>query len=204
MRRREFLKVLMSGAAAAVVLPYIKVEAVAQTGGGAALPIPELLRGEMKDGVRVYDLDMRRGEHEFFAGVKTPTLGINASYLGSTLKMKVGEKVRLNVTNNIGETSTLHWHGLHLPAKADGGPHQPIAPGETWSPEFKIIQEAATFWYHSHMHNKTGEQVWRGLAGVIIVEDEKTKSLNLPNEYGVDDIPVVLQERRFNRDGSFA
>jgi FtsP/CotA-like multicopper oxidase with cupredoxin domain len=204
MNRRAFLKSLALGVSGAAFLPFFARNAIARKVEITPLPIPEMLEGKMVDGVRIYDLKVQRGVHEFFHGVKTPTLGINAPYLGSTLKMRVGEKIRLNVTNDIGEPTTLHWHGMHLPAKADGGPHQVIAPGTTWSPEFEVKQQAATFWYHSHLHKKTGEQVWRGLAGMIIVEDMLSDKLDLPNTYGVDDIPVVLQDRSFYRDGSLA
>ena len=166
------------------------------------LYIPPLDEGRLVDGVRIFDLEIKKGMSQFLPGLQTPTLGINANFLGTTLRMRAGDRVRLNVTNNIGEPTTLHWHGLHLPANCDGGPHQTIKEGTTWSPEFEIKQKAATFWYHSHMHHKTGEQVWRGLAGLLIVDDNNSKTLDIPATYGVDDIPLVLQDRSFNSDGT--
>ncbi len=165
------------------------------------LAIPGALMGDVRDGVRTYDLDLQRGRSEFFDGIQTPTIGINGAYLGPTLKMRAGETVQMNVTNGIGEPSTLHWHGMHLPAKADGGPHQIIRDGETWSPRFPVMQRAAMFWYHSHMVPRTGPQVYQGLAGLIYVDDDETDRLDLPSDYGVDDIPLVLQDRLFNDDG---
>ncbi len=166
------------------------------------LAIPKFMTGEIRNGVRTFDLVLQKGVSQFFDGVKTPTLGINGAYLGPTLKMRAGENVQMNVTNEIGETSTLHWHGFHLPARADGGPHQVIAEGETWSPQFKVKQRASMFWYHSHMVPRTGPQVYHGLAGLILVEDEQSGNLGLPQDYGVDDVPVVLQDRRFRNSGS--
>jgi FtsP/CotA-like multicopper oxidase with cupredoxin domain len=166
------------------------------------LAIPKAMSGDIRDGVRTYDLALQKGRSEFFDGVETPTLGINGPYLGPTLKMRAGETVQMNVTNGIGEPSTLHWHGMHLPASADGGPHQVIADGETWSPRFEVKQRAAMFWYHSHMVPRTGPQVYQGLAGMIYVDDNETDRLDLPSDYGVDDIPLVLQDRLFNNDGS--
>ncbi len=168
-----------------------------------SLAIPQLMTGEIRNGVRTFDLALQKGVSSFFDGVETPTLGINGAYLGPTLKMAAGESVQMNVTNNIGEASTLHWHGFHLPARADGGPHQVIAEGDTWSPKFSVKQRAAMFWYHSHMVPRTGPQVYQGLAGMIYVDDEEASRLDLPDDYGVDDIPLVLQDRAFNRDGSF-
>lgn len=167
------------------------------------LKIPTLDKGKLKDGVRVYDLNMQKGISEFFNNVETATLGINGNYLGPTLKMTADETVQMNVTNNIGVTSSLHWHGMHLPASQDGGPHQLIENGDSWRAEFKVKQRASTFWYHSHVMGKTGTQVYHGLAGVIIVEDEEANSLGLPTNYGIDDIPLVLQDRKFKPDGSF-
>lgn len=166
------------------------------------LNIPPLQEGALKDGVRVYDLQMQTGSSEFFKDVRTATFGINGDYLGPTLKLRAGEQVRLNVRNRLGEAASLHWHGLHVPAIADGGPHQMIADGQDWSPVFQVKQMAGTYWYHPHTLHKTGEQVWKGLAGLILVEDADSKRLELPADYGIDDIPLVLQDRSFNGDGS--
>ncbi|MBV1886682.1 MAG: multicopper oxidase domain-containing protein [Parvibaculaceae bacterium] len=167
------------------------------------LKIPALDKGELQNGVRIYNLKMQKGISQFFANVETSTLGINGDYLGPTLRMVAGETVQMNVTNNIGDTSSMHWHGMHVPADQDGGPHQLIKDGDQWRAEYEVKQHASTFWYHSHVMGKTGLQVYHGLAGVIIVEDEEANGLGLPQNYGVDDIPLILQDRKFNDDGSF-
>ena len=171
---------------------------------GAARPlnIPKLYKGTLVNGVREYDLNMQKGISNFATGLKTPTLGINQDYLGPTLDFTAGEKVRLNVTNKIGEVSTLHWHGMHLPAIMDGGPHQAIADGGSWHPEFEVRQRASTLWYHAHTMHKTGTQVYHGLAGLMLVRDEASDHPDLPRDYGVDDIPVILQDRVFAPDGA--
>lgn len=167
------------------------------------LKIPALDIGELRNGMRNYDLNMQAGTSQFFENIETTTLGINGNYLGPTLKMAAGETVRMNVSNNIGTTSSMHWHGMHLPAAQDGGPHQLIEDGAFWQSEFEVKQNASTFWYHSHVMGETGTQVYHGLAGVIIVEDEEANNLNLPQEYGIDDIPLILQDRKFKPDGNF-
>ncbi len=167
------------------------------------LAIPALDSGVVKNGVRNFDLNMQKGVSQFFDGQDTLTYGINGTYLAPTLKMRDGETVRMNVKNNIGRASTLHWHGMHLPARMDGGPHQVVENGASWSPEFEVKQNASTFWYHSHMVPETGFQVYHGLAGMIVVEDERAGNLGLPDTYGVDDIPLVLQDRRFGPEGNF-
>lgn len=201
--RRDFLVKAALGTSAAWASFMLPTMAAALSTGNHINPlkIPPLDAGRMENGVTVYDLNIQKGISEFFDQIKTPTLGINGSYLGPTMKMQAGQKVRINVTNAINETTTLHWHGLHLPASQDGGPHQPIYRGKTWSPEFEIKQKAASFWYHSHQIHQTADHVWQGLAGMIIVGDEESDTLGLPSQYGVDDIPVVLQDRRFSQDG---
>ncbi len=150
-----------------------------------------------------FALDIRQGSTRFYEGIDTPTLGVNGDYLGPVLRARKGDRVSFTVNSHLRQDATLHWHGLKLPARMDGGPHQVIRPGTSWSPEFKLIQPAASYWYHAHTHQLTGFQVYHGLAGMFIVDDEVSDSLGLPDEYGVDDLPVVIQDRAFNRDGSF-
>lgn len=198
--RRSTLGLLGLGTAAAAIGGYRGL-AKARYGPPHPLAIPQLLEGSIQDGVRSFDLNLGRHVSQFVDGKDTPTYGINAPYLGPTLRLQAGSNIRLNVRNNIGQPSTLHWHGMHLPAKADGGPHQVIDNEGSWHPEFEVKQHASTFWYHSHMMPRTGFQVYHGLAGMIIVEDENASRLDLPQDYGVDDVPLVLQDRRFSSDG---
>jgi bilirubin oxidase len=107
----------------------------------------------------------------------------------------------MNVTNQLtgsGNSTTIHWHGLHVPPEDDGGPHQVINQGATWSPKFKVMNDAGTFWYHPHGFNKTDRHVSKGIAGMIIVKDAQESTLNLPRTYGVDDIPLVIQTKEFD------
>lgn len=167
------------------------------------LVIPRLYSGERESGEQVFELNLRHGVSQFFEGIETPTIGINQPYLGPTLELNAGDTVRMNVTSDLSETATVHWHGFHLPARADGGPHQPIEPGGSWTARFDVRQRASMFWYHSHAHRRSGPQVYQGLAGVIYVRDNASEALDLPNDYGVDDIPLVVQDRAFASDGSF-
>ena len=163
--------------------------------------IPPQLQPRIENGEKVFDLTAQEGETEFFEGKSTSTWGYNGSYLGPTIRARTGDKVRINVTNNLGETTTVHWHGMHLPAMMDGGPHQPIEPGETWQPYWTITNQAATLWYHPHQMGSTGEHVYRGLAGLFIIDDENSDLLDIPNQYGVDDIPLIVQDRLFDGSG---
>jgi FtsP/CotA-like multicopper oxidase with cupredoxin domain len=162
------------------------------------LAIPPLAASRLdKDGTRVFDLRMQAGEKEFEDGRKTGTWGFNGDYLGPTLRAERGEKVRVRIANDLDEASTVHWHGMHLPAKMDGGPHQMIEAGGSWSPHWKIDQPAATLWYHPHPHGATEKHVQRGLAGMFILDDDARQPA-LPKRYGVDDLPVIVQDVKFD------
>ena len=140
----------------------------------------------------------------FLPELTTPTFGYNGSYLGPTIRFSRNQRIEIAVENNLGEPTTVHWHGLHVPGEMDGGPHQVIQPGAIWTAKFTAFQEAATLWYHPHLLGRTGEQAYMGLSGLIIIDDENSKSLDLPGNYGVDDIPLVIQDRRFLENGEFA
>ena len=167
------------------------------------LKIPELIDGTPAGNARQFQLTLQQGASTFLPDTVTPTLGINGDFLGPTLHFRQGEEVAMSVQNLIGEASSLHWHGLRVPAIHDGGPFQQIENGATWTPGFRILQRAGTYWYHPHVFDKTGEQVYRGLAGLILVDDEESQQLDLPSNYGIDDIPLIVQDRQFNEDGSF-
>lgn len=165
------------------------------------LDIPPLLEGKEIKGVYHYDLNIQEAEHAFFKNRLTNTYAVNGTYLAPTLKLINGQQVSINYTNNLKETTTMHGHGMHLPANMDGSAHQPIYPNETWSAQYTVNQRACTNWYHPHAMDKTAEHVYQGLAGLLIIEDEESQKLDLPKNYGVDDIPLVLQDRFFDRNG---
>jgi FtsP/CotA-like multicopper oxidase with cupredoxin domain len=166
------------------------------------LPIPPLAPSTLDEaGRRVFSLDVQQGSHDFGAGTVPGTWGANGSgYLGPTLRAERGEQVLVQVSNGTDESTTLHWHGMRVPARMDGGPHQMVEPGQTWSPSWTVDQPAATLWYHPHPHGRTAEQVYRGLAGLFYVDDPAATS-GLPGQYGVDDIPLVVQDKSFTPDG---
>ncbi len=167
-----------------------------------SLPIPPLATFDTEGERLTTLLVAQTGTSEILPGVSTPTWGFNGAHLGPTIKMSRGDKVDLKVRSDLPERTSVHWHGALVPAKADGGPHSPIDPGQEWTASFEVDQPAATIWYHPHPHGKTGVQAYRGLAGMMIIDDEHSNSLGLPNEYGVDDIPVVLMDANINDDGS--
>ncbi len=150
-----------------------------------------------------FNLTLDKATKQFKTGAITATYGYNGnSFWGPTLIMNQGDDVKINVINNLTDQTTVHWHGFHIPAVMDGGPHQIIDAGAKWSPSFKIKNNAGTYWYHPHLHLKTYEQLAKGAGGFIIVKDPVESALALPRTYGTDDIPLVLTSRRFNADNS--
>ena len=195
------LAVVMLAASACTLYSRADVDTVGDVSFENELAVPLLLEPREKDGRKIFDLTLQQGRAELLSGKPAETWGVNGSYLGPTLRAARGERVELRVHNELPEMTTIHWHGMHLPAEADGGPHQPVEPGETWTPSWEIEQRAATLWYHPHPHGETADHVYRGIAGLFIVDDPETAGLALPGDYGVDDIPLIIQDKRLDDDG---
>jgi blue copper oxidase len=188
MKKQIFLLVLF--------LSFITLSASAQTYN--ALRIPDTLSGT------TFNLAMKDTFAQILPGNQTITGGINANFWGPTLFINKGDTVHMNVQNNLNDSTTLHWHGMHLPAVMDGGPHQVIPPGTLWQPYWKVTNDAATYWYHPHLHETTQEQMTKGLGGLIIVRDSIESALPLPRTYSVDDIPLVLTDRDITTANQFS
>lgn len=165
------------------------------------LPIPPELSPAVDGDTLVFSLTAQAGTAEILPGKPADTWGYNEAYLGPTLRARRGDRVRVEFTNDLAETTTLHWHGMLLPAEFDGGPHQTVEPGGAWRPEWTIEQPAATLWYHPHVMGGTAEQVYRGLSGLFYIDDPAIGEAGVPSTYGVDDIPVIIQDRNLTRDG---
>jgi len=193
MNRRNFL---IGSAASAAALGSTSL---AQS---AMRPLPLIPMTDLTGGIESrIALALAPSIHDFGNGAASETFGINNSYLGPVLRVKQGQTLPFDVTNRIGDVSTLHWHGLHIPGDVDGGPHQEIVHGETWSPDVPIVQHASMNWFHSHTHGKTSQQTYKGLAGVMLIEDDASLSADLPNTYGVDDFTLILQDKAFDAAG---
>jgi blue copper oxidase len=156
------------------------------------LAIPDTMSGLS------FNLNILDTSKVFYTGFNTNTFGINSKYLGPTLFLNKGDSVSMIVNNQLMDTTTIHWHGLHISAKNDGGPHSVIPPSTIWNPKFKVRDHAAMYWYHPHLHMMTNMHATLGAAGLIIVRDTIERALNLPRRYGVDDFPLVIQSKCFD------
>lgn len=165
----------------------------AQTSHGQnLLAIPDTLSGTN------FSLTLHDTSNVFYPGYTTSTFGVNAAYLGPTLLLNQGDSISIEVHNQLMDTTTIHWHGMHVSALNDGGPHITIAPGTTWNPRFKVRDHAAMYWYHPHLHMMTNLHATLGAAGMIIVRDTLEAALTLPRSYGVDDFPLAIQSKCFD------
>jgi FtsP/CotA-like multicopper oxidase with cupredoxin domain len=118
--------------------------------------------------------------------------------IGPTFRVRTGQKLRVVFTNDIPQKTILHWHGLRVPAAADGHPRFAVPRGGQYVYEFEIASQPGTYWYHAHPDMRTGEQVYRGLAGPFIVEDAPGVAQALPA--GPFDVALVIQDRLFDSD----
>lgn len=100
-----------------------------------------------------------------------------------------------------GARTVVHLHGGHVAAEYDGYPELTILPGETTTYQYPNWQDAAMLWYHDHALGITRLNVMLGLAGLYIIRDDAEAALNLPS--GEFEVPLVIQDRSFNLDGSF-
>ncbi|MBF9000998.1 multicopper oxidase CueO [Vibrio nitrifigilis] len=197
MDRRHFLK----GAAvfgAINALPFSIRYAVASSSQRIEMPVPGILE---PDAQGIIKLTVQQGISHWDHTRKGHTYGYNGALLGPTLKVKRGQTATIKVTNKLPVATTTHWHGLLVPGASDGGPQQTIQPGDTWQTQFTVDQPAATCWYHPHTHVVTGQQVAMGLGGLFIVDEPSSSALALPNQWGLDDIPVVLQDKSLSDSG---
>jgi bilirubin oxidase len=134
------------------------------------------------------------------AGKATPVFAYNGHVPGPTLDVYEGDSVIIHFENRLPEPTTVHWHGLHIPASEDGSPFQPVMPGERHDFAFRIAPgTAGTYWYHPHPDRRAGYQVAMGLYGAIIV-----RSRHDPIPSAVHERLLVLSDNRLHPDGSVA
>ena len=153
--------------------------------------------------VDTFQLEVGQHQHQFYPGITTTTFGVNGPYLGPTLIMHQGDTARFRVSNQLPQLTNMHWHGMHVPGIVDGGPPREILTGEFWDLKYEVVNPAGTYWYHPHPHMITSAQATKGVAGMIIVHDAEEAALDLPRTYGVDDFPIVVQDRKFLSNGNF-
>ncbi|MBT4740680.1 MAG: copper oxidase [Rhodospirillaceae bacterium] len=188
--RRSLLSSLVAGAGAAV---FGKSDAQAQTSSASTRPGQgyrpvRTLNGttlpfEKKDGVKEFRLVAEEIEHEFAPGTTAKCWGYNGSTPGPTIEAVEGDRIRILVTNNLPEHTTIHWHGILLPSGMDGvgGLNQPhIKPGETFAYEFDLNQ-SGTYMYHPHADEMV--QLAVGMMGMFIIHPKDGEPQQIDRDY---------------------
>lgn len=133
---------------------------------------------------------------EVISGDATRVTSLPGSHIGPIIRARKGDRLRIRLSNELDEATIIHWHGMRVPPVMDGHPRYAIPPGEEFVYEFEIRDRAATYWFHPHPHGSTASQVYRGLAGLLLVSDEEEDSLELPT--AENDLPLVIQDRVFD------
>jgi len=210
MKRKEFLKLTGTGAGAfllpAGIISFISTGCNKNTGMGnmdgmsgstvnvtegeflQALPLPSTIGANASLTPQVTSAVLKGSQSYNVIGYQANSI------LGPTFRVNKGVSVSVNVSNQLNEATNIHWHGLHIPAAMDGHPANLISAGASFNYNFTVQQRAGLNWYHPHPHNATGKQVYKGLAGLFIVNDPEETALNLPaGEY---EIPLVIQDKR--------
>jgi len=212
MQRRNFLK--MSGLGAGAVVSGGSLAGFLVSCSGCK---KEHHRGLMTEPVMITEGDFSKllsfpstagPNHTITAQVTTVNLNGTAisvlgyqpnRMLGLSFRINKGDAVNILLQNNLSEHTNIHWHGLKIPALMDGHPDQLANAGGTFRYQFTVNQRAGLSWYHPHPHEKTGKQVFQGLAGLFIINDAEEAALNLPS--GQYEIPLVIQDKRITGTG---
>jgi bilirubin oxidase len=150
-----------------------------------------------KAGVVELDLTASPTRLELVPGKMTGAWAYNGTVPGPTIELREGDFVTVHFHNKLAQQTTVHWHGLHLPAVQDGSPLHAVLPGKSRDYVFRIpLGSAGTYWYHPHPDMTTTEQVSKGLYGALIIRPAKDPLA------GVRERLLVLSDNRFQADGT--
>jgi len=164
------------------------------------MPVPrELSPTRTRDGIDIYQIPIQAAEAEFRAGHPTPVRTYGGRFVGPTIRAKTGRPVRITFANQLDVASNVHLHGGHVPTISDGHPMDVIAPGQSRTYDYPNSQQGATLWYHDHAHHLEAENVYYGLHGFYIIEDDAERDLNLPT--GEFDVPIMLRDAQLDANG---
>jgi blue copper oxidase len=153
------------------------------------LPIPSVAN-------KSATLKAQRASGQLLKGKMTEILSYGTETVGPTIQARMGESINVSLQNELTEDTNIHWHGLILPENMEGHPKDVTASGASFHYSLPINQRAGTYWYHPHAHGSTASQVFMGLVGMFIVNDDEESMLNLPS--GEFEIPLIIQDKHFD------
>ncbi|MEV5965068.1 multicopper oxidase domain-containing protein [Kribbella sp. NPDC051952] len=211
MKRRDVLKLgLLAGAAAAVPAERL-TGAFAQRAVAAGPPVqlfdtplvvPPVLKPKYSiAGTDYYDVTIKPAVQEILPGLRTPIWGYDGIFPGPTIKTRRNRPIVVRQRNKLPGESAVHLHGANVPSSSDGLPGDEIAPGKDRFYLYPNRQQATTLWYHDHVHHHEAFNTYQGLTGLYLITDPAEDKLGLPS--GKYDVPLVIQDRSFNADGTF-
>ncbi len=178
----------------------VKLAAVETLAAGAALnDLAKLANTSSQPGLFRASLIAAPVTVPLLPGAPTAFWTYNGSLPGPLIEVVEGDTVEINFENRLPQATTVHWHGLPVPADQDGSPHDEVAPGGKRLYRFTLpVGSAGTYWYHPHPHGHTPEQVYRGLAGLFIVRAKVDPLKAIPERL------LVISDLKLSADGSIA
>jgi len=206
MRRRDFVEKALGALAASIVAPLLRAQDMGHMDGmegmthslaavdalpaGASLhELPRLGNESSTRGVFRAELIARPTQVELIPGIKSTRWLYNGTPIGPLIDAREGDSVEIRFVNHLPQPSTIHWHGLPVPAAQDGNPRDRIEPGRSRVYRFTLpLGSAGTYWYHPHPHMLSAEQVFRGLAGRSLSALPMIRSLDFPSDTSLSPI----------------
>ena len=205
---------LFAGAAAPTTMQAVASSWGGGSGGSCAnsgcttayavpLPVPQVMTPTSTDATTdYYTVTERKANLSVIPGKTTPMWTYNGTWPGPLIRATSGRQVKIHVVNNLDGPTSLHNHGAHVTPISDGGPTDTFPTGMSKDYTYPNNQSARTQWFHDHAKDVTGRDVYMGLAGLYEITDAQEKAFNLPS--AAYDVPLVLQDRTFNADGTLA
>ncbi|MBL8297398.1 MAG: multicopper oxidase domain-containing protein [Rhodanobacteraceae bacterium] len=167
------------------------------------LPLHDVHFGELAVSSQTLELVATRSQVAVFPGAPTPlwhyaARSAAATVLNPLLRIRRGETLSVHFRNELAEETTIHWHGLIVDEANDGSGLHPVAPGTERDYQVQVTNRAGLYWYHAHPHGRTGLQVQRGLAGLLLVEDAEEAALrkHLGLVWGERDLPLCIADKQ--------
>jgi suppressor of ftsI len=168
------------------------------TPGQALADLARLPNGSAASATLEATLVAERASKTLLTGRLTEFWTYNGLVPGPMIEVFEGDTVRIRLENRLSQETTVHWHGLPVPPNQDGSPMDPVAPGASRLYEFTLpIGSAGTYWYHPHPHQHTAEQVFRGMAGLLVV-----RSRTDPVPGAIEEKLLGISDLRLASDGS--
>lgn len=195
--RRTFLKSAGLSVVGAALSSPVVGRGILASKSTESFPTPVEFGTRLADGTMRIALEAAEGEVAV-AGRTATLWTYNGYFPGPTLKLREGERVVLELTNKLAEPTNLHFHGLHISPSGQGdNVFRLVGPGETAQYSFTVPRgSAGTYWYHPHVHKSVSAQLFRGLAGAIVVEGAADAALReLPEQL------LIFKDLEFRADG---